>query len=431
MPLITETGTLFKPELVTEIFNKVKGKSSLAKLCKGEPIPFAGTETFVFTMDGEASIVGEGGAKPAGQADLKPVTIKPIKFIYQHRVTDEFLNITNEKRLPFMREFTDACSMKMARALDIAGFHGVNPYDGNLSETVGDKSFDARVTKTVNFIRATPDDNVDTAVGLIRDSDGEVNGIAMSSGFGAALGQMKTADSHVAMYPEYRFGGNPATFAGGIASDVNTTVGFNSSADEAIIGDFANAFKWGYAENVKFEIITTGDPDGLGDLKRHNQIVLRVECYIGWGILDPDSFARIVNTDVFAGPTVGAEADTATAFGTKVSAMQSKLSVGNGAVTGTLKYLTSGQLVDKWGEGNFMAIKLNADQWDKYSSVQAGLEPSVESGLVEIKDDPDKGGVFKVTDKGTQRLKVVAVSADGKKVHTQYFSLNGLNCNTQ
>ena len=62
----TTSSTLFKPELTQEIFNKVKGHSTLAKLSGTAPMPFAGTETFVFTMDGEAAIVGEFGNKPAG-----------------------------------------------------------------------------------------------------------------------------------------------------------------------------------------------------------------------------------------------------------------------------------------------------------------------------------------------------------------------------
>ena len=44
----TTSGTLFKPELVTEMFSKVKGHSSLAKLSGASPMPFAGTDTFVF-----------------------------------------------------------------------------------------------------------------------------------------------------------------------------------------------------------------------------------------------------------------------------------------------------------------------------------------------------------------------------------------------
>ena len=33
MGTTTSTGTLFKPELVTDMFSKVKGHSTLAKLC--------------------------------------------------------------------------------------------------------------------------------------------------------------------------------------------------------------------------------------------------------------------------------------------------------------------------------------------------------------------------------------------------------------
>lgn len=293
MPTITKSGTLFKPELVTEMFNKVKGHSSLAKLCGATPIPFAGTDTFIFSMDGEASIVGEGGNKPAGNADFKPVTIKPVKFVYQHRVTDEFIKLSDEKQLPYLEAFSDGFSKKIARALDIAGFHGVNPYDGETSATIGDNCFDKAVTTTITFDQAAPDDNIDSAVAPIQAADGIVTGIAMTPAFGSALGAMKTADSHLPIYPDFRFGANPGNF-GGMTSDINTTLSFGNSLDRAVVGDFANAFKWGFAENIPLEIIEYGDPDGQGDLKRTNQIVLRAEAYIGWGILDAKSFARIV-----------------------------------------------------------------------------------------------------------------------------------------
>lgn len=292
MSKITTAATLFKPELVTEMFNKVKGHSSLAKLSGTNPMPFAGIDTFIFSMDGEASIVGEGGNKPAGEASFDTVTIKPIKFIYQHRVTDEFVHLSEEKQLPYLTAFSDGFAKKIARALDIAAMHGVNPYDGVTSETVGNNCFDKAVTLKTGFIAQFADNNIDTAVALIQGADGDVSGIAMSPAFGAALGTMKTADSRLPIYPEFRFGANPPSF-GGMSSDVNNTVSFGSSSDRAIVGDFANAFKWGYSENVPLEIIEYGDPDGQGDLKRTNQIVLRSEAYIGWGILNRNSFALI------------------------------------------------------------------------------------------------------------------------------------------
>lgn len=292
MGTTTTTSTLFKPELVNDIFSKVKGHSALAKLCGSTPIPFAGIDTFVFTMDGEACIVGEGENKPAGDAGVGAVTIKPIKFVYQHRVTDEFLRMTEEKQLPYLAAMADGFSKKIARALDIAAFHGVNPYDGNASATVGANNFDTAVTQTVTYTASTPDENIDEAIALIQGADSIATGIAMAPAFGAALGAMKNGNG-MPIYPEYRFGGNPENFGGGLTSDINNTVSFGSSDDRAIIGDFANAFKWGYAENIPLEIIQYGDPDGLGDLKRKNQIVLRAEAYIGWGILNAASFALI------------------------------------------------------------------------------------------------------------------------------------------
>ena len=44
------------------------------------------------------------------------------------------------------------------------------------------------------------------------------------------------------------------------------------------------------------EIIKYGDPDNSGkDLKGYNQIYIRAEAYIGWGIFNGDSFVRITN----------------------------------------------------------------------------------------------------------------------------------------
>lgn len=292
----TTSGTLFKPELVTELFNKVKGHSSLAKLCGGSPMPFAGTDTFVFTMDGEAAIVGEGAQKPAGDAAFTPVTIKPIKFVYQHRVTDEFIRLSEEKQIPYLRAYADGFAKKIARGMDIAAMHGVNPATGSSSTIVGTNSFQGTVTDAghiITYNSSTPDDNIDAAVGAVQTSDGIVTGIAMAPAMGAAIGAMKMTDSGAAMYPEFRFGGNPAAF-GALASDINSTVAFGTNQKlRAIVGDFANAFKWGYAENITLEVIQYGDPDGQGDLKRTNEIVLRSEAYIGWGILDANSFALI------------------------------------------------------------------------------------------------------------------------------------------
>lgn len=341
MGTITTAGTLFNSELVSDVFKKVKGHSTLAKLCGAMPITFAGVDSFIFTMDGEASIVGEGANKPAGNAEYKSITIKPVKVVYQHRISDEFINLAEEKQVPYLENFTDGFSKKIARAVDIMAFHGVNPATNAASGIIGTNCFDSAITEAVPFAYSTPDDVIDTAVSKITD-DGTVTGIAMSPAFASALGSMKTASEHVSMYPEFRFGANPANF-GSLASDVNTTVNFGNNGDMAIVGDFANAFKWGYAENIPMEIIQFGDPDGQGDLKRTNQIVLRAEAYVGWGILDPFSFCRIVNgngttTETFIGDGTTTEFTVSHTVASEVSVTVNGTAVTSGVTRSGKKY---------------------------------------------------------------------------------------------
>jgi HK97 family phage major capsid protein len=290
MATITKSTNLFPAELVSEVFSKAKGHSSLAKLSNQTPIPFAGNTQMVFAMDGEASIVGEGENKPASDASFKPVTITPVKFVYQHRLTDEFVNMSEEQQLPYLQAFMDGFAAKIARALDISAFHGVNPATKTAVSGLAAKNFDMASIATVTTTAGKEDEDIDTAVQAITGEDGVVTGIAMAPAFSAALSKIKV--NGVVQYPEFRFGQNPEAFYG-MASDVNNTVSFGTSKDLAIVGDFQNAFKWGYTENVPCEIIEYGDPDGQGDLKRTNQIVLRAEAYIGWGILDTASFKKI------------------------------------------------------------------------------------------------------------------------------------------
>ena len=137
------------------------------------------------------------------------------------------------------------------------------------------------------------DDNINAAVQLVVGGERAVNGIAMSPAAGSALSAIKV--NGVAQYPEYRFGQNPDAFYG-MTSDVNDTVAkiaTGGKADHVVVGDFQNAFRWGYAANIPLEVIEYGDPDGQGDLKRTNEVVLRSEAYIGWGVLDAASFAIV------------------------------------------------------------------------------------------------------------------------------------------
>lgn len=283
------TSTSFPAELVKEVFTGAQGHSAIAKLAGSTPVAFSGTDIMTFSLTGEVNLVGEGEAKGSHTNENKVVHMVPVKIEYGARVSDEFVRASEEKQLEYIRAFNEGFEGKIARGLDIMAMHGTNPKTGVASALIGTNSFDTNTDVTgVTYTSADPEANVTGAIAAIGDYD--ANGIAMSKVFAGALAGLKV--NGVAQYPELSWGANPGAVRG-VAADVNSTVSV-VPAKKAYVGDFANAFKWGYAEKVNFEVIEYGDPDNTGsDLKGHNQVYLRAEAWIGWAILDGTAFARI------------------------------------------------------------------------------------------------------------------------------------------
>lgn len=145
-------------------------------------------------------------------------------------------------------------------------------------------------------------------------------------------------------------------------------------------------------------------------------------------LFDPNSiFVATVDDDSLDDITVQPEDQTNSLFDVPVSTIQKAdvAVLGNKEISGTSKYMGTGNAItDNWGAGNFIAVKFGATDWNKYTSVKVGLEPSAGAGLQEITTDPDKNGVFKVADPKTQKLVIVATNG----VHTdkQTIDLSGV-----
>lgn len=105
--------------------------------------------------------------------------------------------------------------------------------------------------------------------------------------------------------------------------------------------------------------------------------------------------------------------------------MQSDIVVNDNSITGTLKYIEnfaeSGPLA---GNGYYLALT-----WDDIdtnaTSLKVGLVPSA-SGmeLVECISDTDRNGVFKITDKDTQKFRIMVSGMAGQTYLD--FDLSGL-----
>ena len=290
---VLSKGTLFDPELVTDLINKVKGKSSLAVLSKQVPVPFNGSKEFTFTLDKDIDVVAENGKKTEGGVSVDPVIIRPIKVEYGARVSDEFIYAADEEKISILKAFNEGFAKKVARGIDLMAFHGINPRTKQASDVISTNHFDSLVTQTVTFDKAQIEENIETAVAMIQGANGEVSGIAMSPIFSQELAKIKV--NGVKQYPELAWGANPGII-NGLPADINTTISEGEQVkDRSIVGDFANMFKWGYAKEIPLQVIEYGDPDNSGkDLKGYNQVYLRAEAFIGWGILAAKSFVRIV-----------------------------------------------------------------------------------------------------------------------------------------
>ena len=302
LSMTPDGGTaLFPPELTNEMINLARGHSALARLGGATPVPFTGKDVFTFNLDKEVDVIAENGAKSNGGATVTSISMTPVKIEYGVRVSDEFRYAAAEKRLPYLREFNDGFARKAARGLDIMAMHGFNPRTGTASAVIGTRHMDSLVTQTTTIPTAAnggANAAVEAAVGLVQGADHEVTGIAMAPAFRSALAGQTYEDGRQ-MFPELAWGGN-ADFIRGLQVDVNSTVSFGTgSLNRAYVGNFRDYFRWGYAREIEITMIPYGNPDNdatAGDLAGHNQVYLRAEAYIGWAILLPAAFARILAT---------------------------------------------------------------------------------------------------------------------------------------
>lgn len=106
--------------------------------------------------------------------------------------------------------------------------------------------------------------------------------------------------------------------------------------------------------------------------------------------------------------------------------MQTGITVTGNKITGTLKYIEGGlsPAGPLAGSGNFLALHWSDPDTSKVDSLKVGLVPSA-SGMepVECIDDPDRNGVFKISDKSQ---KFVIIQSGTGHINQQTFDLSGL-----
>lgn len=294
------TGNITLPTNIAQgLFSKAQTGSAVAALSGQTPQQFGSTTVVTLNGRPRAEYVGEGADKSSSSITFGTKQISPRKVQYTMRTSEEVLWADEDYQLGILTALADNGAEALARALDLGVFHGINPLSGSATTLipVGD-----RIATTTNQVEqttataATPDLDIEAAVGLVIADGYTPTGVALDAAFAFKLATARYTDGRK-RFPELGFGTGISGYEGLQAYTTSTVSGAPEATNQnvlAIVGQW-DALRWGVQRSVPVEIIKFGDPDGQGDLKRKNQVALRLEVVYGWGVMDLDAFGLVVN----------------------------------------------------------------------------------------------------------------------------------------
>lgn len=291
-----DTSSVVLPQEVSEmLLTKISDHSVVQRLSTLTPTMFKGQAYNLFTQEPEAEFVDEGAQKSSMTPEIGQAFTSLHKAQVTVRMSDELRWSDEDNRMQIVSQIVSSGSRALGRALDYGVLYGVSPATGtqmNNPSCIIDPSMQT-VTAT-----SDPAADLDALVEMVNE-DYEINGIALSKPWANELRKKRDPNTGLRWFPEVPLNLNTGNLEG-IPAATSSTVNGTKVAQSvtlpralAIVGNW-DLVKWGVARNLGLDIIETGDPDGLGDLKRLNQVAYRLEIVYAWAILDSDGFAALV-----------------------------------------------------------------------------------------------------------------------------------------
>lgn len=278
------------------IFEKAQKGSVLSQLSGATPQKFGTQQAWVLTAPPKAELVGEGAEKSPTPTTYAPKTITPLKLQVTMRFSQEVQWADEDVQIGVLSDMTSNAGIALGRALDLVGIHKINPLTGTASQLVKEGLID--VTQSATVADGAYDQAIEAAAGAVISAGYTPSDIALDPTLSFGLSTMRDADGRK-LYPELGFGQTVTNFLGMSAAVSDTVSGKNEIAAGTtllgIVGQF-NAFRWGVQRSIGAHMIEYGDPDGLGDLQRMNQIAIRAEIVYGIGIMDTAAFAKVLKS---------------------------------------------------------------------------------------------------------------------------------------
>lgn len=269
----------------------------LASLAPQAPkIKVGDTDHFTFTGTPKAELVGESVPKSSNDRTPTKATTKTYKVQVTYRFSNELMWADEDYQAGIVDDLVGSIAIALSRALDLIAIHGINPKTGDVAASV--ENYFTKTGNGVGRVVATSDQDADIESQALQLQTAGYNatGIAFDPIFAGALARRRD-ENGVKLYPELGLGFNIDNFQGLQAASSDTVSGRQELDSEdvrvkALMGDF-RAFEWGVAREIPLKTIEYGDPDGLGDLQRENEIAIRAEAVLGFVIFDGSAFSLV------------------------------------------------------------------------------------------------------------------------------------------
>ena len=288
MPATNTTNIKLPVEIAKDLVSKVADTSVIQTLSASSPAIFANRASILFTQDPEAEIVGESTQHSSQTVGLKPVDHIIKKLSVTVRFSNEVQWADEDSQLQIVDAIVDKSAAALGRGLDYLVFHGLNPATGMAASGL------TALTAGATTVTATTDPAADLdALADAVDPGYSISGIGLSKAYASSLRKVRVKNTGLRMFPEIPINLNTGVVDGLAAATSNTVSGALAKTATkvlAVMGDF-NLIKWGIVRDINIETIETGDPDGLGDLKRLGQIAYRAEVVYSYAVIDPKGFA--------------------------------------------------------------------------------------------------------------------------------------------
>lgn len=288
MPATNTTNIKLPVEIAKDLVSKVADTSVIQTLSASSPAIFANRASILFTQDPEAEIVGESTQHSSQTVGLKPVDHTIKKLSVTVRFSNEVQWADEDSQLQIVDAIVDKSAAALGRGLDYLVFHALNPATGMPATGL------TALTAGATAVTATTDPAADLdALADAVDPGYSISGIGLSKAYASSLRKVRVKNTGLRMFPEIPINLNTGVVDGLAAATSNTVSGALAKTATkvlAVMGDF-NLIKWGIVRDINIETIETGDPDGLGDLKRLGQIAYRAEVVYSYAVVDPKGFA--------------------------------------------------------------------------------------------------------------------------------------------